>query len=70
VIDREVLEALGEDPNMLTPPEYDPSQIPQEVPFDPHIMVDPLTGKEYYARTEAEHLAYADLGYVHKEEEY
>ena len=70
VIDREVLEALGEDPNMLTPPEYDPSQIPQEVPFDPHIMVDPVTGKEYYARTEAEHLAYADLGYVHKEEEY
>jgi hypothetical protein len=69
VIDREVLEALGEDPNMLTPPEYDPAQIPAEVPFDPHVMVDPVTGKEYYARTEQEHLDYAAMGYVHESED-
>ena len=69
VIDHELLEALGEDPNMLGQEEYTPSDIPQEVPFDPHVMVDPETGKEYYARTEAEHIAYADLGYVHKEED-
>jgi hypothetical protein len=69
VIDREVLEALGEDPNMLTPPEYDPAQIPAEVPFDPHVMVDPVSGKEYYARTEQEHLDYAAMGYVHESED-
>jgi hypothetical protein len=69
VIDREILEALGEDPNMLAPPEYDPAQIPAQVPFDPHVMTDPATGKEYYARTEQEHLDYAAMGYVHEAEE-
>jgi hypothetical protein len=68
VIDREILEALGEDPNMLAPPEYDPAQIPAQVPFDPHVMTDPATGKEYYARTEQEHLDYAAMGYVHEAE--
>ncbi len=69
VIDHELLEVLGEDPNMLGQEEYSPSDIPAEVPFDPHVMVDPATGKEYYARTEQEHLDYAALGYVHKDEE-
>ena len=68
IIDRELLEALGEDPNMLGQAEFNPNDIPVEVPFDPHIMIDPQTGKEYYARTEAEHLAYTDLGYQHKDD--
>jgi hypothetical protein len=29
-------------------------------------MIDPATGEEYYARTEAEHEQYASLGYYHK----
>jgi hypothetical protein len=68
VIDHELLEALGEDPNMLGQEEYSPEDIPAEVPFDPHKMIDPVTGKEYYARTEQEHLDYAAMGYVHEEE--
>jgi len=69
IIDHELLEALGEDPALvLTTQEYlPPEQLPAEEPFKPHKMVDPATGKEYIARTEAEHLAYAELGYVHEE---
>lgn len=69
VIDHELLEAMGEDPNMLGQEEYSPSDIPAEVPFDPHVMVDPETGKKYYARTEQEHIMYADMGYVHESED-
>jgi hypothetical protein len=31
-------------------------------------MIDPVSETEYIARTEAEHLAYAELGYVHEDE--
>lgn len=68
VIDHELLEALGEDPNMLGQEEYSPSDIPSEVPFEPHKMIDPATGDEYYARTEEEHIMYANMGYVHEED--
>lgn len=69
VIDHELLEALGEDPEfVLTTQEYlPPEQIPPKEPFEPHKMIDPATGDEYYARTEEEHLAYAALGYVHED---
>jgi hypothetical protein len=50
-------------------PEYNPADIPAQPPFDPHIMINPETGEEFYARTEEEHLAYAALGYVHEKEE-
>ena len=70
LIDQSIVELLGEDPNMLTPNDFNPLDIPAEVPFDPHVMVDPESGKEYYARTEEEHLAYAALGYYHKEEDH
>ena len=72
VIDREIIEALGEDPDLLLPgPEYLPAeQLPPAPYFEPHIMIDPATEKEYIARTEAEHLAYAAQGYLHKKEEY
>ena len=42
--------------------------LPAEAPFEPHIMKDPETGKEYIARTEQEHLEYAAMGYVHEED--
>jgi hypothetical protein len=72
VIDREILELLDEDPDLLLPgPEYLPAeQLPAQVYFEPHIMIDPMTEKEYIARTEQEHLDYMALGYVHKKEGY
>jgi hypothetical protein len=67
VIDQKVLEVLGEDADMIRE-EVDPAEIPAQPPFDVHVMIDPDTGTEYYARTEAEHLRYAELGYIHKED--
>ena len=67
VIDHELVELLGEDADMLRE-EVDPSLVPAQPPFEIHVMVNPATGEEFYARTEAEHLRYAELGYVHKEE--
>jgi hypothetical protein len=67
VIDQHLLEFLGEDASMIRET-IDPSTIPETVPFDPHIMIDPVTGTEYIARTEQEHLDYSALGYVHEKE--
>lgn len=69
VIDHELLELLGEDADMIKE-EVDPSQVPAQPPFDIHVMIDPETGEEYYARTEEEHIRYSNMGYVHKREEY
>lgn len=68
VIDHELLEALGEDADMIRE-EVNPALVPAQPPFDIHVMVNPETGEEFYARTEAEHLRYAELGYVHKDED-
>lgn len=72
LIDHELVEALDEDPNAVlgtTKGEYVPAEeIPAMEPFEPHKMIDPETGDEYYARTEEEHIAYAALGYVHESE--
>jgi hypothetical protein len=72
VIDREILECLDEDPDLLLPgAEYLPAeQLPPQPYFEPHLMINPETGDKFIARTEAEHLAYAAQGYVHEEEEY
>ena len=69
IIDHELVEVLGEDPELvLTTSEYlPPEQLPEKEPFEPHKMVDPATGEEYIARTEAEHEQYAALGYVHED---
>jgi hypothetical protein len=67
LIDKKIVEWLGEDPNMLSTP-VDPESIPETPPFDIHVMIDPETGQEYYARTEQEHLDMSALGYYHKEE--
>lgn len=68
-IDHEILEALGGEADMIIPEVYNPAQIPEKEPFEPHYMIDPATGEKYIARTEQEHLAYAELGYVHEKEE-
>lgn len=68
LIDHELVEALGEDADMLKE-EVDPSLVPEQPPFDIHIMVNPETGEEFYARTEEEHIMYANMGYVHKDED-
>jgi hypothetical protein len=65
IIDQKLLTALGEDPDMIreTPNAAD---IPAQPPFDVHVMIDPATGEEFYARTEQEHLDYAARGFVHR----
>jgi hypothetical protein len=65
VIDQQLLELLGEDPDMIREA-VDPASVPAQPPFDIHVMVNPETGEEFYARTEAEHLRFAELGYYHK----
>jgi len=72
LIDGKIAEFLGEDPEVYFAADMLQGQdvLPPEPVFEPHIMCDPITGKEYIARTEQEHLDYAALGYIHKEEEY
>jgi hypothetical protein len=69
VIDHELLEALGEEGDMIIPEIFNPAEIPEKKPFEPHYMINPETGEEFIARTEAEHLEYAALGYVHERDE-
>jgi hypothetical protein len=71
IIDGKIVELLGEDPEVLFATDMLAGQepLPPQPVFEPHIMLDPITGKEYIARTEQEHLDYAALGYVHKEED-
>ena len=70
VIDHELVELLGEDPDLvLTTSEYLPAAaLPAQEPFEPHKMLNVETGEEFIARTAAEHMAYAELGYVHTED--
>ncbi len=70
LIDHELIELLGEEGDMVIPEVYDPSQIPEKKPFEPHYMINLETGEKFIARTEQEHLDYAALGYVHEREEY
>ena len=67
IIDHEIVEFLGEDADIVLP-EIVAETLPEVKPFEPHIMIDPATGTEYIARSEQEHLDYAALGYIHKED--
>lgn len=71
IIDGQIVECLGEDPAVLFATDMLAGQeaLPAQPVFEPHRMIDPETGMEYIARTEAEHIAYMELGYVHAEEE-
>jgi hypothetical protein len=68
VIDQQILKFLGEESLILTV-EVAAADIPAQPAFQVHVMIDPQTGTEYYARTEQEHMAYAALGYYHKSED-
>lgn len=70
IIDHELLELLGENPDViLTTGEYLPTnQIPQMPPFEPHEMFNPETGEERIARTEQEHEELSAQGFKHKDE--
>jgi hypothetical protein len=72
IIDHEILEALGEEPDLvLGVTEYLPAeQLPAVEPFEPHYMINPATGEKFIARTEQEHLDYAALGYIHEDGKY
>jgi hypothetical protein len=70
LIDGKIAEFLGEDPAVYFAADMLQGQdvLPAETVFEPHIMIDPVSGKEYIARTEQEHMDYAALGYYHKDE--
>lgn len=69
-IDHEILEVLGEDSDLIMP-EYvatEASTFPPKPLFEAHTMVNPETGLEVIARTEQEHIAYMEQGYIHEED--
>lgn len=70
IIDGRIAEWLGEEEDIVFAEDMAlvAEGLPAETVFEPHIMKDPVTGKEYIARTEQEHLDYAALGYVHDED--
>ena len=69
IIDGRIVEMLGEEEDVVFAQDMLAAGqgLPAEAPFEPHIMKDPETGKEYIARTEQEHLEYAAMGYVHED---
>lgn len=70
IIDGRLVEWLGEEEDIIFAEDMVGANenLPAETVFEPHIMKDPETGKEYIARTEQEHLDYAALGYIHEDE--
>jgi len=70
LIDHEVVEVLGEEADIIIPEGeiVDAASLPAVKPFEPHIMSNPDTGDKVIARTEAEHMAYMDQGYIHEED--
>jgi len=69
IIDGRIAEWLGEEEDILFAEDMAAvaEGLPAETVFEPHIMIDPATGKEYIARTEQEHMEYAAMGYYHDE---
>jgi len=69
IIDGRIVELLGEEEDIVFAEDMANAAegLPAEPVFEPHIMCDPETGKEYIARTEQEHLEYAALGYIHED---
>ena len=46
-----------------------PFKLAESDEFKPHKMYDPKTGKEYDAKTQADHEKYAKMGYTHEKPE-
>ena len=71
LIDHEIVELLGEDADLVLPEgEYNLAALPDVPAYEAHKMYDPLTGEEYIASSEEEHMALMAQGYVHKKEGY
>jgi hypothetical protein len=70
LIDGKLAEWLGEEEDIIFAEDMAAANLnlPAETVFEPHIMIDPETGKEYIARTEQEHLDYMAMGYTHDDE--
>jgi hypothetical protein len=70
LIDHEVVEVLGEEADIIIPEGeiVDAASLPAVKPFEPHVMSNPDTGDKVIARTEQEHMAYAEQGYIHEED--
>lgn len=46
--------------------EYGDGESEEEEEFKPHTMYCPKSGKEYKAKTQADHVKFSKLGYVHE----
>jgi hypothetical protein len=70
LIDHEVVEVLGEEADIIIPEGeiVDAASLPAVKPFEPHEMYNPDTGEKVIARTEQEHIAYMEQGYIHEED--
>jgi hypothetical protein len=69
LIDYKLVALLGEDPSIMLPNlvSEGTQALPEAPAFQPHVMYDPVTGDEKIARTEDEHIALMNQGYIHKE---
>ena len=61
-IDKQIVEWMGLDGDILETPAEE-AEMPM---FEPHVMIDPVTGERRTAMTEQEHLDLAALGWVHE----
>jgi hypothetical protein len=65
-LDEEELAAIRD--NRIINPDTVPEEDDQYV-FEPHIMVNPVTGEEVLATTQEQHIVLANEGYYHKKGE-
>jgi len=70
IIDGKIAEWLGEEEDILFAEDMAAvaEGLPEKTVFEPHIMINPETGEEFIARTEEEHLRYAEMGYYHDDD--
>jgi hypothetical protein len=60
LIDRQLVELLGEDPNSV--------MMDDTTVFEPHVMLDPNTGEKQIAETVEQHLDLQSRGWIHIED--
>jgi hypothetical protein len=58
-IDEHILQWMGEE---------DELPVTTVTVFEPHIMIDPVSGEQRTANTEQQHLELAALGWIHQED--
>jgi hypothetical protein len=60
LIDRQLVTLLGEDPDAV--------MMDDTTVFEPHVMLDPVTGEKQIAETMEQHLDLQSRGWIHIEE--